>query len=119
MLFRRGAFAAESAIQPVYLQYYSPYCTPSFDVIPTMLHFFFISCQPYTTITVSRLPVVYPTPYMYNKYKDWGTSNGDIYAAVVRDIYSRTFNLPKSPWGLKDKDNFYHYLYDPTKTKFE
>jgi hypothetical protein len=117
--FKRGAFVAESAIQPLFIEYDSPFCNASFDIIPTLLHVFFMSCQPYSFIRLNRLPVIYPTPFMYNKYKDWGQNNGDIYAAVVQDIYVRTFKLPKYELTLADKDKLFNYLFDFSKTKLD
>lgn len=117
--FKRGAFESEDPILPIYIKYYSPFCNVSFDSMPALLHFLLIGCQPFSLITLHRMPVVFPTKYMFEHYKHLGTSNWEIYAEVVRDIYCSTYGLIKSNLTLADKKNLEDYLYDPQKMKLD
>ena len=96
-----------------------PFCNPSFDSLPSGLHFFLIGCQPFSRIIVHRLPVIFPTEYMYKKYAHYGSSQADIYAEVARDVYCKTFGLQKSNISLVEKNKLSDYLYDFTKPKLD
>ncbi len=115
--FKRGAFEALSPIKPVYAQYYSPFVNPGCETVPMHLHYMFMTCQPFSLMWVKHLPTIFPTDYMYEKYKDWGKSKVEIYAEVVRDIYSTTFGVKKADNSLMQKVHLNAYLYGSATEK--
>lgn len=117
--FKRGAFETGDIIQPIFIEYYSPFCSVSFDSVPTVLHFFLMACQPFSLITIYRLPPICPTEYMLENYKNFGQSPPDIYAEVARDIFAQRFGAKKSNLTLVDKEHLLEYLYDFRKTKLD
>ncbi len=117
--FKRGAFEALSPIQPIYIEYSGPFCIASYDCLPIISHCLFMSCQPYVLTTIHRMPVIYPTPYMLQKYKEGNETDSETYAKVLHSIYCETFGLKKTTVTLADKGTLLEYLYNPSKTKSE
>ncbi len=117
--FKRGAFEPLDPIQPIYIEYQSPFYNVSYDSLPTVLHVIFTACQPCTRIVIHRLPVIYPTDYMFQRYERWGNTKAEIYAEVAREIYCKTYGLGKSTLSLVDKGRLVDYLYDFTKPKMD
>jgi len=117
--FKRGAFEVLEPIQPIYIEYQSPFCIASYDSFPTVLHGLFMLCQPFSRIIIHRLPVLYPTEEMFIKYARLGSTRPEIFAEVTREIYCHTFNLGKSSQSLVDKGKLLEYLYDFSKQKYE
>lgn len=116
--FKRGAFTSLSPIQPMFLEYYTPFCCAAFDMIPALQHLILMMYQPVCSrIRFTRMPTLIPTEYMFNKFAHFGNTREEIYAEVARDIYSHFFKLPKSPLTMLERDQFYNYIYDiPSKT---
>lgn len=117
--FKRGAFETETPVQPIYLEYYSPFCSVSYDTLSSTSHFLLMGCQPFTILKIHRLPPIFPTEYMLEKYKEFGKTNSEIYGEVARDIYCKTFGLKKSNLSLQDKTRLEEYLYDFSKMKLD
>ena len=110
--FKRGAFEPLLPIKPFFFEYYSPYCNPACDVIPVHLNLLFMTCQPFTTLVVHRMPTIYPTEYMYKNYGlSKENSKAEVYSNVARDIYSKIYNLQKVNNSQMDKVTLKKYLY--------
>eukprot|EP00826_Nyctotherus_ovalis_P052039 TRINITY_DN6553_c0_g1_i13.p2 TRINITY_DN6553_c0_g1~~TRINITY_DN6553_c0_g1_i13.p2 ORF type:complete len:135 (+),score=44.44 TRINITY_DN6553_c0_g1_i13:928-1332(+) len=107
--FKRGAFENLTPIRPYFIEYYSPFCNPACDVFPMHFHVMFMCCQPFSTMTLNKLPVISFTDAVKVKVKD--KSAGDVYAETVRDIYSKTFKLEKIESSLVDKVKLNDYVY--------
>lgn len=66
--FKGGAFRGLHSIQPILLKYYSPYMSPSHDIMNVGSHILLIGAQPYTILTVKELPVFEPNEYFFKKH---------------------------------------------------
>ncbi len=71
-------------------------------------------------LTLHRMPVIFPTEYMYETFtptKD--TPKGEVYADVVRDVYSKCYGLEKVSNSLMEKVALKEYLYPSKEAKKE
>ena len=69
------------------------------------------------------MPIIKPTEFMYKNYSHFGKEKWEIYAEVVRKIYSEIGNLEESNLGLRD-DKKYNIalkkrIYDPDLDVFD
>lgn len=107
--FKRGAFENLNPVRPYFIEYYSPFCNPACDIFPMHFHLMFMACQPFSTLTLKKMPVIVYTDEIQHKVGD--KSPGDVYAETVRDIYSKTFKLQKLNSSLLDKVKLNNYIY--------
>jgi hypothetical protein len=119
MRFKRGAFVSLTPIQPIYMKYKSPFCNPSFDIIPTLMHVFYIACQPFIILEIHRMPILFPTEEMFEKYKSWGESKVEVYCEIARDIYCKSFNLQKFDQSFVSKQKLKAFLFNNKELKIE
>ena len=56
------------------------------------------------------MPIIKPTEYMFEKYQHLGKEKWEIFAEVVRKIYSEIGNLKESTFGLRDERNITLHL---------
>jgi len=118
--FKRGAFEALEPIQPIYFEYYSPYCNPACEVIPIHLNLLFMACQPFTMLTVHKMPVIYPTEFMYkNARYNERLAKPEIYADTMREIFSETYNLEMVNNSHIEKVQLKEYLYGNGKNNIQ
>ena len=95
--FKRGAFYPLLPIKAYYMKYSAPYFHPAFDTIRLFHHMRLLLLQPICFLQVYEFPVIYPTEYMLRKYRlNDQEMDYDIYARVVREIYSVGTHLPLS-----------------------
>ena len=117
--FKHGAFANLKPIQPYYIKYRSPFFNASYDMMTIDLHFLITACQPFIIVEYHKLPPIFPTEEMFEKYKHLGKDKSEIYANVTQDIYSKIFGLKKSNLTLKDKKEFEKYIFHNEKLKLD
>eukprot|EP00831_Metopus_contortus_P046173 TRINITY_DN37062_c0_g1_i1.p1 TRINITY_DN37062_c0_g1~~TRINITY_DN37062_c0_g1_i1.p1 ORF type:complete len:163 (-),score=44.79 TRINITY_DN37062_c0_g1_i1:51-539(-) len=79
----------------------------------------FCCLQPFTYLRVHRMPVLFPTKYMLEKYGKPDSPPAEVYANVAQDIFSKTFGLPKSDISLQQKEDFFQYLFGSDKGNFK
>ncbi len=84
--FKGGAFRGLHSVQPITLKYYSPYMTPSHDVMNVFSHILLMCCQPFTIITVQELPVFEPNDYFFKHHMQEGEIKWVTYMRVIREI---------------------------------
>jgi len=113
--FKRGAFEALQPILPIFMEYYSPYCNPACEIIPIHLNLLFMACQPFTALTIHRMPIVFPTEFMFTNNKNI-FPKPEIYADTVREIYSEAYSLEKVPNSHLEKEELKKYLFGPAKS---
>ena len=53
-----------------------------------------------------ELPVIRPTEFMFENYKHLDTEKWEVFAEVVRKIYSELGNLKESTFGLRDEKKY-------------
>lgn len=119
MRFKRGAFVSLTPVQPIYMKYRSPFCNPAFDIIPTLMHVFYVACQPFTILEIHRMPVLFPTEFMFDKYKSWGETKVEVYCEVARDVYCKSFGLKKLHQSFVDKQKFKDHVFGNKELKLE
>ena len=57
-----------------------------------------------------ELPIITPTEYMFEHYKDLGKEKWEIYKNVVYKMYFELGNFKETDIGLKDKNEYYAAL---------
>ncbi|KAI3684810.1 hypothetical protein L6452_34036 [Arctium lappa] len=97
--FKTGAFLAKSPVLPVILRYPYERFSPAWDSISGARHVILLLCQFVNNMTVTRLPIYYPS----QEEKE----NPKLYAENVRRLMAREGNLIKSEIGLAEK-RVYH-----------
>jgi hypothetical protein len=65
-------------------------------------HVIMALCFLWHDLTVTKLPVIKPTSYMFEKYKDLGTEKWEIYAEVVREMWCEIGGFEKSNKTFRD-----------------
>lgn len=82
-----------------------------------VLGYFKNLCHTFNVIYVIILPTVRPTDYMFKLYKSLGKEKWEIYANVVRKIYSDVGGLEETDMGLRDIKRYIKAMrtgfYDP------
>lgn len=97
--FKTGAFLAKAPVLPVILKYPYERFSPAWDSISGVRHVILLLCQFVNKMSVTRLPVYYPS----QEEKD----NPKLYAENVRRLMAREGNLIMSDIGLAEK-RVYH-----------
>lgn len=97
--FKTGAFLAKAPVLPVILKYPYERFSPAWDSISGVRHVILLLCQFVNYMTVTRLPVYYPS----QEEKD----NPKLYAENVRRLMAREGKLIMSDIGLAEK-RVYH-----------
>lgn len=62
------------------------------------------------SVTITTLPPLKPTDYLFEKYADKGSSKAEIYAWVARDIMARVSNKPKIEVQIRDKPLYKSFM---------
>nr|GEY05389.1 lysophospholipid acyltransferase LPEAT1 isoform X1 [Tanacetum cinerariifolium] len=97
--FKTGAFLAKAPVLPVILKYPYERFSPAWDSISGARHVILLLCQFVNYMTVTRLPVYYPS----QEEKD----DPKLYAENVRRLMAREGNLTMTDIGLAEK-RVYH-----------
>ena len=118
MTFKKGAFFALLPVKPNIITIDQ---SSSFHLTVggsnEILHFFKNFCHFINTIYYTVLPTIRPTDYMFENYKHLGNEKWEIYANVVRKIYSEVGGLEEVNQGFRDKTIYMkamHGIYDPS-----
>ena len=61
-------------------------------------------------MTLTNLPPLKPTEYLFEKYADKGNTKAEIFAWAARDIMSRVTGLPKIELSIKDKSLYKNFM---------
>lgn len=93
--FKTGAFLAKVPVLPVILKYPYERFSPAWESISGVRHVILLLCQFVNNMTVTRLPIYYPS----QEEKD----NPKLYAENVRKLMAREGNLIMSDIGLAEK----------------
>lgn len=105
---KKGAFAGLLPVKPVILDSLTnPNFHLSVGAYGILLHLIRFFGYLYHNISLTELPIIRPTEYMFEKWKNLGSEKWEIYAEVVRNIYCEIGGLEKSDMTLRDS-----YTYD-------
>lgn len=93
--FHTGAFRSGEPVQPLIIKYDGENFYPSFDSIPHVYFMFRLMTQLYLPVTLTFLPVYYPS--------DEEKRNPALYAHNVRQLMAREGKFKLSDATLSDK----------------
>lgn len=101
--FKKGAFVAGLPIKPVIMRTdrnanFSLACGSSHIV----LNFFRAMTHWHHDLYFTELPVIRPTEYMYEKYKEFGKEKWEVFMEVVKRMYCEIGGFGPSEKGLED-----------------
>ena len=101
--FKKGAFLALLPVKPLLVLYYDGF------LCSTNRFYFFVRTVGTFKITIkfAELPVIKPTDYMFEKYKNLGKEKWEIYAKVVNNIYSEIGGLKQTDIKYRDRVIYY------------
>ena len=122
--FKKGTFYALLPVKPVIINHYqeSNYHL-SIGAGAAVMSYIKNFCHFRESLYVIEMPVIKPTEYMYEKYKHLGKEKWEIYAEVVRKIYSEIGGLEESSFGLRDEKKYNialkHGIYNPDIDSFD
>ena len=106
--FKRGAFVSLLPVKPLVIFYY--------DGFPCSTNRFFFFMRTIATFKIkmitAELPIIKPTDYMYEKYKDLGKEKWEIYANVVNKIYAEIGGFKQCNIRFRDRVLYYQIAED-------
>ena len=109
--FKRGVFRCLLPLKPIliHIEQNSP-----FHLCSNVTNLFFHVMRSFTCLKnklyYCELPIIEPTKYMYDNYKDFGKEKWEIYSNVVKNMYAEMGKFKKSDLGHRDKDLYYEAL---------
>ena len=106
--FKKGVFVSLLPIKPLIV---IPY-----EGFPCSTNRFFSFCRNVATfknkIKYAELPVIKPTNYMFEKYKNLGKERWEIFANVVNKIYAEIGGFKQTTIRFRDKVLYYKIAED-------
>jgi len=119
--FRRGAFFGLYSVQPITINYHSPWFQPSHDILDVFSQALLLMCQPYTTARVRVLPVFKPNEFFLSHHVLPGEEKWQAYMRVVRQLMGDSLGFRLSEQRLEDKFDYKALLYPGkgSKNKYE
>ena len=118
--FKKGAFHSLLPVKPqiITVDQSSKYHL-SVGASNVVLHYVKNLCHFVNTLYLVILPTIRPTDYMFHNYKHLGKEKWEIYANVVRKIYSEVGGLEEINMGLRDLKRYIKVMrtgfYDPNE----
>ena len=93
---KRGAFSSICPVSPMIFEYSCPVVHVSTSVVKDLVLFFLMMCTfERVTCYKEELPVFKPNKYLFEKHKDKGSCEWEIYAWAVRDIMLKASGFRK------------------------
>lgn len=109
LTFKKGAFASLTPVKPFITKGQENSFDMTFGSMNISLHCYLSLCYLYHSIDVFELPVIAPTEYLYENYKDLGKDRVEIYQEAVKAIISEVGRFKKSNLSYERK---FEYLTD-------
>ena len=122
--FKKGSFYACLPIKPLIINHYqeSNYHL-SIGAGSAVISYIKNFCHSIESLYLIELPVIKPTEFMYKTYGHLGKERWEIFAEVVRKIYSELGNLEESNFGLRDEKKYNiamkYGIYNPDMDSFD
>ena len=102
--FKRGAFMTCLPIKPIVeIIDQSEDCTLATGILPLKYHLILASCYLYHNVKFLELPVLEPTEFMYETYKNFGKEKWMIFMNVTKRIMSEISGLKMSEKSFAEK----------------
>ena len=122
--FKKGTFYALLPVKPVIINHYqeSNYHL-SIGAGSAVLSYIKNFCHSIATLYFIEMPIIRPTKFMFERYAHLGNEKWEIYAEVVRKIYSEIGHLEESTFGLRDEKKYNialkYGIYNPDLDSFD
>ena len=114
--FKRGAFMSLLPIKPIVeLIDQSEECTLATGILPLHYHLILASCYLYHNVNFLELPILQPTQFMYENYKDFGKEKWMIYMNVTKRIMAEISGLRISEKSFAEKIQYIGEINDAYK----
>ena len=109
--FKKGTFFALLPVKPVIINHYqeSNYHL-SIGAGAAVMSYIKNFCHFFETLYLIEMPIIAPTEFMFEKYKDLGKERWEIYAEVVRKIYCEIGGFTESDLGYRDSEDYYEAM---------
>ena len=102
--FKRGAFMTLLPLKPfVELVDQNAECTLATGALPMHFHLILVSCYLWNNDTFLDLPVIKPTPYMYNNYAKENEEKWHTYMNVTKSIMAECAGLKETEYSFGEK----------------
>ena len=106
--FKRGVFLSLLPVKPLMTLYYDGYpCSTN-----RFFYFTRTTAKFSVKIKIAEFPVIKPTDYMFEKYKDLGKEKWEIYAKVVNKMYSEIGGFKQCDMGYRVRSLYYQIAED-------
>ena len=122
--FKKGTFYALLPVKPVIINHYqeSNYHL-SIGAGSAVLSYIKNFCHSIEKLYFIEMPIIKPTKFMFERYGHLGNEKWEIYAEVVRKIYSEIGHLEESTFGLRDEKKYNialkYGIYNPDLDSFD
>ena len=122
--FKKGTFYALLPVKPVIINHYqeSNYHL-SIGAGSAVLSYIKNFCHSIEKLYFIEMPIIRPTKFMFERYGHLGNEKWEIYAEVVRKIYSEIGHLEESTFGLRDEKKYNialkYGIYNPDLDSFD
>lgn len=110
MRFRRGAFAGEKRVTPIYMKYPVGSFSTAYDVVDFLPLIIMNMSWAGLKCHVNIMSDFEPNEYLFTKHADKGTQRWEIFAWAVRDVMAKTGGFELTHLKLKDKVEYYKYM---------
>lgn len=111
--FKKGAFVSLLPVKPSIIKAneYSNFHV-SCGATGVGWHYFRGLCELFTPISYIELPIITPTEYMFETYKDLGEEKWEIFANVARNIFIELGEFQRGDAGLRESFRYERCLKD-------
>ena len=109
--FKKGVFRSLLPLKPIIMHIDK---NAPFHLCSNVTNLFFHVMRSFTCLNnklyYCELPIIKPTDFMFENYKNLGKEKWEIYANVVKNMYAEMGNFKMSELGHRDKDIYYEAL---------
>lgn len=118
--FRRGAFNAERAVQPLVSTYDWDTVHPGYDCINGVHQFpLFFTQFSFNKITMDVYPIFQPNEYLFTEYRKQipggeKLERWEVYAHAVRDFMSEVGGFGLNDQPIRDRISYQNYMFKKT-----
>ena len=109
--FKRGVFRVLLPLKPIMIHIDKK---APFHLCSNVTNLFLHVLRSFTCwknkIYYCELPIIKPTQFMYDNYKNLGKEKWEIYSNIVKNMYIEMGNFKRSELGHRDKDIYYEAL---------
>jgi 1-acyl-sn-glycerol-3-phosphate acyltransferase len=109
--FKKGAFLSLLPLKPIIIKLpKNAKCNLCSGVTHLFFHVLRSFCYFTNRLYYTELPIIKPTDFMFEKYKNLGKEKWEIYMNVVYQMYLELGDFKETDIGLRDKNEYYDAL---------